>query len=477
MICLEMRLNGKNKSFPSKVFSCPSVRKIFASVRPLTEFDSNAIGEHDLHQAEKNILLRRRENNIPNIRNILKRLKLNKTSSEDIDKLKNELLKLPNDTHPRLWTYENRPKETLLCDPTKIGTNYVEFSQVCKFNNMLRMNQLGNYTGQKSYYLFGKLAELEQALIRYTLSVLKQKQFRLLAVPDILPKHIIEGCGMATDGDRNQKLRSTNLRFSLGTSARSKSALAIFTDSRIACNALKSDRVQYIAQIKLLDKATYVYKLDSGDCLSGTSEMSLAGYFSNKLLEENNLPIKVAAVSRCYRAETSGLQEEKGIYRVHQFTKVEMFSICSELESHEMLQHFKDIEIEIFKSLNLHLRLLDMPPTELGASAYEKYDLEAWMPGRQMWGEISSCSNCTDYQAKRLNIKYVTNEGQNKWVNTINGTATAIPRLLIALLESNQKGTNLLVPDVLKDYLNTSVLTKEKSIPEVKLVKQIKSKE
>lgn len=115
-----------------------------------------------------------------------------------------------------------------------------------------------------------------------------------------------------------------------------------------------------------------------------------------------------------------------------------MFSICSELESHEMLQHFKDIEIEIFKSLNLHLRLLDMPPTELGASAYEKYDLEAWMPGRQMWGEISSCSNCTDYQAKRLNIQYITNEGQNKWVNTINGTATAIPRLLIALLESNQ---------------------------------------
>uniref|UniRef100_A0A1A9VC69 serine--tRNA ligase n=1 Tax=Glossina austeni TaxID=7395 RepID=A0A1A9VC69_GLOAU len=420
MICLETRLKG----FPSKVFSCPSVRKIFVNVRPLTEFDSNAIDEHDLHQAEKNILLRRRENNIPTIRNILKRLKLNKTSSEDIDKLKNELLKLPNDTHPRLWTYEDRPKETLLCDPSKIATNYVEFSQACKFNNMLRMNQLGNYTGQKSYYLFGKLAELEQALIRYALSVLKQKQFRLLAVPDILPKHIIEGCGMATDGDRNQ-----------------------------------------------------VYKLDSGDCLSGTSEMALAGYFSNKLLKENDLPIKVAAVSRCYRAETSGLQEEKGIYRVHQFTKVEMFSICSELESHEMLQHFKDIEIEIFKNLNLHLRLLDMPPIELGASAYEKYDLEAWMPGRQMWGEISSCSNCTDYQAKRLNIKYTTNKGQNKWVNTINGTATAIPRLLIALLETNQKGKNLLVPDILKDYLNTSTLMKEKSIPEVKLVKQIKSKQ
>ncbi|KAL9885974.1 seryl-tRNA synthetase, mitochondrial isoform 1-T1 [Glossina fuscipes fuscipes] len=420
MICREMRLNG----FSSKVFSCPSVRKIFVNIRPLNEFDSSAIDEHDLDQAEKNILLRRRENNIPTIRNILKRLELNKTSSEDVDKLKNELLKLPNDTHPRLWTYENRPKETLLCDQSKIATKSVEFSQVCKFNNMLRMHQLGNYTGQKSYYLFGKLAELEQALIRYALSILKQKQFRLLAVPDILPKHIIEGCGMPTDGDRNQ-----------------------------------------------------VYKLDSGDCLSGTSEMSLAGYYSNKLLKENNLPIKVAAVSRCYRAETSGLQEEKGIYRVHQFTKVEMFSICSELESHDMLEHFKDIEIDIFKNLNLHLRLLDMPPTELGASAYEKYDLEAWMPGRQMWGEISSCSNCTDYQAKRLNIKYITNEGQNKWANTINGTATAIPRLLIALLESNQKGKYVLVPDVLKDYLNTSILTKEKLIPEVKLVKQIKSKE
>uniref|UniRef100_A0A1A9WFW9 serine--tRNA ligase n=1 Tax=Glossina brevipalpis TaxID=37001 RepID=A0A1A9WFW9_9MUSC len=420
MICCEMKL----MSFPSKVFSQSSVRKIFINGRQLNEFDTNSINEHDLQRAEKNILLRKCENNIPLIRNLLKRLELSKTKIEDANELKKELLKLPNDTHPRLLTYENRPKETLLCEPSKIGTEFVEFSEICKYNNMLRTTQLGNYTGSKSYYLFGKLAELEQALIRYALSILKQKQFRLLTVPDILPKHIIEGCGMPTDGERSQ-----------------------------------------------------VYKLESGDCLSGTSEMALAGYFSNTILKENELPIKVAAVSRCYRAETSSLQEEKGIYRVHQFTKVEMFSVCSELESHEMLEHFKDIEIEIFKNLNLHLRLLDMPPEELGASAYEKYDIEAWMPGRQMWGEISSCSNCTDYQAKRLNIKYITNDDQNKWVNTINGTATAIPRLLIALLESNQKGNKLLVPDVLKDYLNTSILMKEKSFPELKFVKNIKSME
>lgn len=115
-----------------------------------------------------------------------------------------------------------------------------------------------------------------------------------------------------------------------------------------------------------------VYKIEGNNnlCLSGTSEMALAGYFANKIIPINDMPIKLMAVSRCYRAETSGLQEERGIYRVHNFTKVEMFSVCAPNKSDEMLEYFRDIEINLFKGLDLHFQLLDMPPCELGAPAY-----------------------------------------------------------------------------------------------------------
>lgn len=125
-------------------------------------------------------------------------------------------------------------------------------------------------------------------------------------------------------------------------------------------------------------------------------------------------------------------------YRVHQFTKVEMFSVCTEDQSENVLESFKNIQLDLFKKLNLKFRLLDMPPMELGAPAYQKYDIEAWMPGRKAWGEISSCSNCTDYQAKRLNIRYITDNNQTRFAHTVNGTAAAIPRLLIGILETNQ---------------------------------------
>lgn len=115
-----------------------------------------------------------------------------------------------------------------------------------------------------------------------------------------------------------------------------------------------------------------------------------------------------------------------------------MFAICLENTSEYMMESFKETEVSLFKQFNLNFKVLDMPPTELGASAFQKYDIEAWLPGRQMWGEISSCSNCTDYQAKRLNIKYRTKSGELKYAHTVNGTAAAIPRLLITLIESNK---------------------------------------
>lgn len=217
-----------------------------------------------------------------------------------------------------------------------------------------------------------------------------------------------------------------------------------------------------------------VYRLlPSNLCLSGTSEMALAGYFAGSRIKSSQLPIKVTAVSKCFRAETSNIHEERGIYRVHQFTKVEMFSVCRPSESSSILEEFKDIEVKLFENLGLHFKLLDMPPFELGAPAYRKYDIEAWMPGREIWGEISSCSNCTDYQSRRLNIRV---DDTDEFAHTVNGTACAIPRMLIAIVESFQrKDGSIEIPKALRHLMKKDSIVKRKVIPELRLVKSIKS--
>lgn len=319
-----------------------------------------------------------------------------------------QLLLLPNQTHPAaraladtdepaVLGHHGGPHTATLSD----GSAARPFAEICRRLNVLRTEHLGHFTGPKSYYLLQELADLEQALVQFSVAELRARGFRLISVPDILPASVIEGCGMRTTGARNQ-----------------------------------------------------VYKVDTGaaatgvQCLSGTAEMALAGYFAGKRVAvgRGRPAVRVMAASRCFRAETSGLQEEKGIYRVHTFSKVEMFAVCgsggeqadgANAESDAMLEEFRTIEMELFERLRLPFRLLDMPPGELGAPAYRKYDIEAWLPGRADYGEISSCSNCTDYQARRLDIR-VEGGGAEEFAHTVNGTACAVPRMLMAIVENYQ---------------------------------------
>lgn len=227
--------------------------------------------------------------------------------------------------------------------------------------------------------------------------------FELVSVPDILPDKVIEGCGMPTVDDSNQ--------------------VHLFSLFSATC---------------FINSNLQVYRLHPSElCLSGTSEMALGGYFSGRTLRKEELPKKVMAVSRCFRAEAGDGTQDKNLYRVHHFTKVEMFSVCLPTQSDEMLEQFRNIECRIFESLGLSFKLYDMPIHELGATAYRKYDVEAWIPSRDSFGEISSTSNCTDYQAKRLNI-YVQDGEQRYHAHTVNGTACAAPRMIIAILEQNQ---------------------------------------
>lgn len=179
-----------------------------------------------------------------------------------------------------------------------------------------------------------------------------------------------------------------------------------------------------------------MYRLLPSDlCLSGTSEMALAAYFSGKTLEASVLPKKVMAVSRCFRAEAS--ESKVKFYRVNCFTKVEMFAVCQPDQSNAVHEYFREVQCRLFEKLGLCFKLYDMPIKDLGASAYRKYDIEAYMHSFKGFGEISSTSNCTDYQSKRLNIYY--RDGDEKYhAHTVNGTACAIPRMLIAILEQHQ---------------------------------------
>ncbi|XP_039279436.1 serine--tRNA ligase, mitochondrial isoform X2 [Nilaparvata lugens] len=214
-----------------------------------------------------------------------------------------------------------------------------------------------------------------------------------------------------------------------------------------------------------------VYSLDSQVygpdlCLSGTSEMALAGFLMKKRLSPADLPLRLAAVSRCYRAETSRSSNERGIFRVHQFTKVEMFGVTEADGSDELLEEFRAIQEETFGELGLHFQVLDMPPCELGAQAYRKYDVEAWMPGRALYGEVSSCSSCTDYQSRRLDIRI---KNSDRFAHTVNGTALAVPRTILSLVENFQnKDATVEIPLALQPFMvNSKLITRNTTFPKI----------
>ncbi|ELT87686.1 hypothetical protein CAPTEDRAFT_223331 [Capitella teleta] len=271
---------------------------------------------------------------------------------------------------------------------------------------VLRTQNVTYTTGPRSYYFMGDLAELEDALVEFTISRLQAMGFCVISVPNLLHSSVIEGCGFQVQGERTQVYRSQD---------------------------------------------------DPSVCLAGTGEMPLAGYFMNKQFDIKDLPQRVATVSRCYRAETSTVDEERGIFRVHQFTKVEMFGVTaneSGEESSQLLSQLIEIQKNLFSSLDLHVRVLDMPTQELGAPATRKFDMEAWMPAKKFWGEISSASNCTDFQSRRLNIKYRNSNGELGHCHTVNGTGCAVPRVLMSLIENNQQSDGtVVIPTALRSFM------------------------
>ncbi|EJD52100.1 seryl-tRNA synthetase [Auricularia subglabra TFB-10046 SS5] len=266
--------------------------------------------------------------------------------------------------------------------------------QIAKHLNLVDFDSGALSTGASWYYLINEGAQLELALTNYAFSVALKRGFRPALTPDVVKADVAWRCGFQPRDDSDPPVH-------------------------------------------------HMYHVQNSDLvLTGTAEIPLAALFANRVLDGDALPVRVAGLGRAFRSEAGARgADTRGLYRVHQFSKVELFAVTAAEQSEDMLDELKQVQIELFSGLGLTFRVLDMPTEELGASAYRKYDMEAWMPGRGKWGEISSTSNCTDYQARRLHIRY-TNPSQsqagrsNAFAHTLNGTAAAVPRLIIALLEN-----------------------------------------
>lgn len=260
--------------------------------------------------------------------------------------------------------------------------------------------------GQKWYFLKNEAVLLDMALQRFALDVLLQEGFTAIATPDVAKAEIVDGTGYDPRGAETQ-----------------------------------------------------IYSIAGHDlCLIGTAEITLAGLYANHIFDEDELPLRLAGVSHCFRTEAGAAgRESKGLYRVHQFSKVEMFAFTRPEESNALHERLREIEERIFDALEIPYRVVDIAAGDLGAPAYRKYDLEAWMPGRGeagSYGEVTSTSNCTDFQARRLGIRF-RRKGSKKpeLVHTLNGTAIAVSRAIIAVLENHQQADgSIAIPKALVPY-------------------------
>jgi len=219
---------------------------------------------------------------------------------------------------------------------------------------------------------------------------------------------------------------------------------------------LKEEMARGTGYFESTDRNEAYFLPQDGLFLVGTSEQSLVAMHSQEVFEEKNLPKRYVGFSTCFRREAGAYgKDTKGILRVHQFDKAEMFSFCQPEKSREEHQFFLQMEEKLMQAIKIPYRIVQICTGDLGRPAASKYDIEAWLPGQNQYRETHSTSNCTDFQARRLNIRYRDKNGKLNFVHTVNGTAFAIGRTLIAIIENyQQKDGSILVPEVLQKYLN-----------------------
>ena len=316
---------------------------------------------------------------------------------------------LPNLTHPDVplgKTDDDHRELRKWGTPRQFDFTPLDHVQLGEKLELIDFEAGAKVAGQKFYFLKNELVLLDLAIQRFAIERLMAHGFTPVTTPDLARPAILEGIGFNPRGEETQ-----------------------------------------------------VYSVAGHDlCLVGTAEITIGGMLEDTILNADQLPIKIAGISHCFRTEAgAGGRESRGLYRVHQFTKIEMFIFCDgDVEvSNRHHEELLAIEEELFQALEIPYRVLDICAGDLGAPAYRKFDIEAWMPGRAMYGEVTSTSNCTDFQARRLGIRHYTHEGAKaRPVHTLNGTAVALSRGIIALLENHQQADgSVTIPAALRPYV------------------------
>ena len=278
-----------------------------------------------------------------------------------------------------------------------ISRNWVDFERGAKV------------AGAKFYYVKGGLALLENALIQFGIKKIVEHGFTLMDVPDLVNSRVLEGTGFAP--------RSSE----------------------------QSDE----------------YYIEGEDlALIATAEMPITGYHMDEIIDEDKLPLFYAGLSACFRKEAGAYgKHTRGLFRVHQFNKLEMYAFCAPEQSKEIHGKLRGIEEEIWQEIGIPYHVINIAAGDLGAPAAKKYDIEYWSPVDQKYREITSCSNCTDFQARGLNIRVRRKDGTVEVLHTLNGTAISLARTMVAVIENfAEEGGKLRVPEVLQPYLGTDML-------------------
>ncbi len=320
------------------------------------------------------------------------------------------LLTIPNMSHPDApvgTTAEDNKVLRRWGEPRKLDFPVKDHVALGEALDLIDFEAGARVAGQKFYFLKNEAVLLELALVQYAMGILSAEGYTPIITPDVARSEVLEGIGFIPRGPETQ-----------------------------------------------------IYSLENTDlCLIATAEITLGGMHRDQILDELQLPIKYVGLSHCFRTEAGAPgRDTRGIYRVHQFTKVEMFAFCAPDQSESIHDELLRIEEKVFQDLELPYQVIDTCTGDLGGPAYRKFDLEAWMPGRGQsgeYGEVTSTSNCTDYQARRLNIRYkIPGQKGTRFVHTLNGTAVAVSRALLAILENCQQADgSVAIPKVLRPWV------------------------
>ena len=423
---------------PEKIAEAAKNKNIEINIDKLLQIDEKRrglISKIDELQAKRNKLAKNAKGQKPTAEQIEEGKKLKETSLQtdtefkEIDKEYFSLMvKVPTIPSPDtpIGKDENENVEVYKWgEPTKFDFEPKDHMTLAKNLDLLDIERGTKVAGYRGYYIKNEAVMLQMGLMMFALEKLISKGFTPIIPPTLIREFALFGSGYFAGNEYNPEI----------------------------------DEIYKIANDEKLSDGTVKKE---NKFLVGTAEPSLLAYYANEILDEKDLPLKICGFSQCYRSEIGSYgKDTKGIYRVHEFMKVEQVCICeSDIErSNELQKEMVEISKELHEDLGLPYRVLQICTGDMSAGKYKMFDLEAWMPSRDSYGETGSASNFLDWQSRRLNVKYKDKDGNKKHVYMLNNTALPSVRPMIAILENyQQKDGSVIVPEVLRKWVGKDVI-------------------